>query len=242
MKRRRNRYDADDGDQIVADGTTLHVPLMLCDSLQRDVYRRYHRTALADQIAEDALCWSGHRPGPIADGVRLNARDAGANYAALTARAESFANLCRRSARAYIDGPAVSKPLTQGLPEDNWDLRQPLDPVDITNGNGDDENGDDDGNGNGDRRRINLAEAQAAREASYRSQYTREPWRDMNGTMPSPNTGMANTLSNYGGRQDPRGAASYSMGPGAGSGELDPNKQSAIERQYEATLGRWGGP
>jgi hypothetical protein len=122
-------YESESCPDLIPPNCGLHVSTFLQDSGR-------HRTTLADQIAQDALCWSGHRPGPCQDGLRLNARDAGANYAALTARDEAFSELCKRSQNAWR-WPFADAPALNSMPPENYDQQKP--------GNGDDN--DDNNNG-----------------------------------------------------------------------------------------------
>jgi len=134
MKSRIYDYgDPSTPEVITEDGSGIRVRMDVMDGH----FQHRHRTALSDQIAQDALCWSGHRPGPVQDGLRLNARDAGAAYARQGARDEAFSELCRRSANAWRDGPAVSQPLNAMPPpmpdqpdDGDDDIKEPPDYTD----------------------------------------------------------------------------------------------------------------
>jgi hypothetical protein len=84
-------------------------------------------------------------------------------------RDQAFADLCRRSANAWRDGPAVAPPLN-AMPPTPYEQQKPGEP-DNGQRNGDDENGDDG--------RINLAEAQPKRDSAYAAQYDRQRWREL---------------------------------------------------------------
>src|SRR5262249_10263578 len=123
----------------VQDGEGARVRLDICDSMQRDAARRYHRTAIADAVDEDCALWTGHRNGY--PNVRWNTRDAARMYALLEARDQAFRDLEERSCNAWRNGPAVAPPLN-AMPRENYDQEKPLrDP---------DEDGDEDADGNGD--------------------------------------------------------------------------------------------
>jgi hypothetical protein len=196
-KRYRRRHDDEDGNSVVPPGGSVHVPIHLCDSasVKRRVHDHFSRRAIADAIRKDHQICSGHKPMPVADALAC-AASSGVNDSAnlrdaFAAREKAFADLCRRSARAYIDGPAVAPPLNQ-LPPTPYDQQRP--PRDRD----DDDDGDDD-NGNGDDR-FDLNEAMRARDRARDAQYDRQLWR-------SPPSIYSNTpvgsISQNGGRLDP---------------------------------------
>jgi hypothetical protein len=168
MRKRRRQYDHrrfEDGNDVIPPGGRIRV--FLADS----IHHRQRQAQIQDALRKDVAFCSGHKPMPVADAlafsssVRVN--DTALDLARCM-RDEAFESLCRRSARAYIDGPAVASPLNQ-LPPTPYDQQRPRDPDD--DDNGDDDNGDDD--------RFDLNEAMRARDRARDAQYKSlrdQPW------------------------------------------------------------------
>ena len=98
----RRQYD-DEGDDILKDGESLHVPIYLLDSVQREIATHYARRAqVVDAIGRPC----GNRPGH-AFVSNSNMRDAALD--ALDARDEAFAELEKRSAAAWRTNAAVAQ-------------------------------------------------------------------------------------------------------------------------------------
>jgi hypothetical protein len=74
MKQSRIRdYDPRHGDHVLEDGDTLHVPLMLCDSAQRDVQHHFaQQTVVRDRFAAHYR-YSANKPGFVQDQLRQGA-------------------------------------------------------------------------------------------------------------------------------------------------------------------------
>jgi hypothetical protein len=166
--RRVHDYDPRRGDDILEDGDTLHVPLMLCDSTQRAVQQHFddQRT-----LVHDALCrhnaGAGHRPGYCFDALAypakstvttdavskaLRARTGKSLEQALNDRAAAFKNLERRTRTSWVDAK---------VPED------------------DPENDPEDDDDDDERDVDDLAAAQADREIALQEAATRgaNAWR-----------------------------------------------------------------
>jgi hypothetical protein len=145
---RRRRYDDDD---VIQDGQGVYVRVDLADAAVNRFMRdaaAVERRMIADAVARDARIFSGHRPGPVADGLsRAFMTDARLDLARAM-RADALARLEQRSRDAWRLGDAVARPLNSMPPAGP-------DEPDYDNGNGDLED---------------------ARRAAYESQY--RPMRD----------------------------------------------------------------
>jgi hypothetical protein len=98
MTTRQKFYDEDEGDDIVKDGQHVRVPMMLCDSFQRDVAQHYGRRA---QVVDAFGLPAGQRRGyafvdTSSDDLRISA----------------YADAARRSSNAWR--PAAKIPVVEG--------------------------------------------------------------------------------------------------------------------------------
>jgi hypothetical protein len=160
----------------VADGETVHSRMMMLDhgrgrhSVADAAVRKYMRATDAVAAARRSMAAAaGHRPMPVADALALSGsvrvNDTALDLA-IAMRDEAFESLCCRSARAYIDGPAVVPPLNQLPP-----THQRPPPPDSSNGDS----------------CIDLEEAQRRRDQAYaeRNRLGDQRWRTAGITDPA---------------------------------------------------------
>jgi hypothetical protein len=171
---KRQTYDRDLEDCEVADGEVVRCPMILQDSMQREVIR--HR--MQDAAFSEHQALASHRPGYAKDILRWSAYDAALDYGLrdpIAARDAAREERARLGDNLWRTGPA----LADAVPDDQPDQQMPPgiggdDDDDDEDSDSDSDNGDD-----GD----SLKRAMAERDQAYSDQYRREPWKDMNGTM-----------------------------------------------------------
>jgi len=96
----RRQYD-DEGDDILKDGESLHVPIYLLDSVQREIATHYARRAqVVDAIGRPC----GNRPGHA-----FVSTSSGLQDAAIDTRDIAYAELEKRSAAAWRTNVAVAQ-------------------------------------------------------------------------------------------------------------------------------------
>jgi hypothetical protein len=76
MKNRHRRirdYDPRHGDDVLEDGDTLHVPLMMCDSAQRAVQHHFDERSFVKDALAAHYRYSANKPGFVQDQLRQGA-------------------------------------------------------------------------------------------------------------------------------------------------------------------------
>jgi hypothetical protein len=171
MKRRKRYHDSDDGNEVIQDGQSIHVPY-LTDAGR---YRHPARTALTDALRVYGTL--GHKPMPVIDQLAdtVTVHDCADLRRLFEARDRAFADLEQRSQNAWRRPFADAPPLN---------AKPPLPPEPAARYP---DEGEDKDNNNGERDPADLEEAIKARDRAYleRGRLGDERWRTAGITDPA---------------------------------------------------------